>query len=148
MTSLGSIDKRASCHSRDRHFNVFLLLFSWTCLCYFPVCKVEVWLNRVLDTMRSTVRHEMTEAVMAYEDKPREQWLFDYPAQVNRPSGTYCIYRFSWCYSCWGVFPNLVTLSNIGWIGKKNHVSVHCLCYTPPMLYIQSLQPDSVECTK
>uniref|UniRef100_A0A7N6B4D8 Dynein heavy chain 9, axonemal n=1 Tax=Anabas testudineus TaxID=64144 RepID=A0A7N6B4D8_ANATE len=44
--------------------------------------QVEVWLNRVLDTMRSTVRHEMTEAVMAYEDKPREQWLFDYPAQI------------------------------------------------------------------
>nr|XP_029540762.1 LOW QUALITY PROTEIN: dynein heavy chain 9, axonemal [Oncorhynchus nerka] len=44
--------------------------------------QVEMWLNRVLETMRSTVRHEMTEAVMAYEDKPREQWLFDYPAQV------------------------------------------------------------------
>uniref|UniRef100_A0A7N8YQ50 Dynein, axonemal, heavy chain 9 n=1 Tax=Mastacembelus armatus TaxID=205130 RepID=A0A7N8YQ50_9TELE len=44
--------------------------------------QVEVWLNRVLGTMRSTVRHEMTEGVMAYEDKPREQWLFDYPAQV------------------------------------------------------------------
>ncbi|XP_036372722.1 dynein heavy chain 9, axonemal [Megalops cyprinoides] len=44
--------------------------------------QVEVWLNRVLDTMRSTVRHEMTEAVTAYEEKPREQWLFDYPAQV------------------------------------------------------------------
>lgn len=44
--------------------------------------QVEMWLNRVLETMRSTVRHEMTEAVMGYEDKPREQWLFDYPAQV------------------------------------------------------------------
>lgn len=44
--------------------------------------KVETWLNRLLDTMRSTVRHEMMEAVGAYEDKPREQWLFDYPAQV------------------------------------------------------------------
>ncbi|XP_041078235.1 dynein heavy chain 9, axonemal-like [Polyodon spathula] len=44
--------------------------------------QVETWLNRVLDTMRSTVRHEMTEAVVAYEEKPREQWLFDYPAQV------------------------------------------------------------------
>uniref|UniRef100_A0A8C4ZK88 Uncharacterized protein n=1 Tax=Gadus morhua TaxID=8049 RepID=A0A8C4ZK88_GADMO len=43
---------------------------------------VEAWLNRVLESMRSTVRHEMTEAVAAYEDKPREQWLFDYPAQV------------------------------------------------------------------
>ncbi|KAM9837728.1 LOW QUALITY PROTEIN: dynein axonemal heavy chain 9 [Aulostomus maculatus] len=44
--------------------------------------QVEVWLNRVLDAMRATVRHEMTEAVSAYEEKPREQWLFDYPAQV------------------------------------------------------------------
>uniref|UniRef100_A0A672T1I3 Dynein axonemal heavy chain 17 n=1 Tax=Sinocyclocheilus grahami TaxID=75366 RepID=A0A672T1I3_SINGR len=44
--------------------------------------QVEVWLNRVLDSMRATVRHEMTEAVAAYEEKPREQWLFDYPAQV------------------------------------------------------------------
>ncbi|ETE67846.1 Dynein heavy chain 9, axonemal, partial [Ophiophagus hannah] len=44
--------------------------------------QVECWLNRVLDCMRATVRHEMTEAVMAYEEKAREQWLFDYPAQV------------------------------------------------------------------
>lgn len=51
--------------------------------------KVEVWLNRVLDSMRSTVRHEMTEGVMAYEDKPRDQWLFDYPAQVNTLSGVF-----------------------------------------------------------
>uniref|UniRef100_A0ABM5FM48 Dynein axonemal heavy chain 9 isoform X2 n=1 Tax=Pogona vitticeps TaxID=103695 RepID=A0ABM5FM48_9SAUR len=44
--------------------------------------QVENWLNRVLDHMRATVRHEMTEAVTAYEEKAREQWLFDYPAQV------------------------------------------------------------------
>ncbi|XP_053720928.1 dynein heavy chain 9, axonemal [Synchiropus splendidus] len=44
--------------------------------------QVEAWLNRVMDRMRATVRHEMTDAVVAYEDKPREQWLFDYPAQV------------------------------------------------------------------
>ncbi|XP_054702769.1 dynein axonemal heavy chain 9 isoform X1 [Grus americana] len=44
--------------------------------------QVEVWLNHVLDSMRATVRDEMTEAVMAYEEKPREQWLLDYPAQV------------------------------------------------------------------
>ncbi|XP_074463654.1 dynein axonemal heavy chain 9 isoform X3 [Larus michahellis] len=44
--------------------------------------QVEIWLNHVLDSMRATVRDEMTEAVMAYEEKPREQWLFDYPAQV------------------------------------------------------------------
>lgn len=52
-------------------------------LCVCVCVQVEVWLNRLLDTMRSTVRHEMTEAVTAYEEKPREQWLFDYPAQVN-----------------------------------------------------------------
>uniref|UniRef100_A0A8C3IZN2 DYH9 protein n=1 Tax=Chrysemys picta bellii TaxID=8478 RepID=A0A8C3IZN2_CHRPI len=44
--------------------------------------QVEIWLNHVLDSMRATVRHEMTEGVTAYEEKPREQWLFDYPAQV------------------------------------------------------------------
>ncbi|MGH0134202.1 UNVERIFIED_CONTAM: hypothetical protein FKN15_057144 [Acipenser sinensis] len=44
--------------------------------------QVETWLNRVLDTIRLTVHHEMTEAVVAYEEKPREQWLFDYLAQV------------------------------------------------------------------
>ncbi|KFQ80440.1 Dynein heavy chain 9, axonemal, partial [Phaethon lepturus] len=44
--------------------------------------QVEIWLNHVLDSMRATMRDEMTEAVMAYEEKPREQWLFDYPAQV------------------------------------------------------------------
>ncbi|NXL65574.1 DYH9 protein, partial [Chordeiles acutipennis] len=44
--------------------------------------QVEVWLNHVLESMRAAVRDEMTEAVVAYEEKPREQWLFDYPAQV------------------------------------------------------------------
>ena len=44
--------------------------------------QVEVWLNRVMESMRSTVKHELSEAVVAYEEKPRDQWLFDYPAQV------------------------------------------------------------------
>jgi dynein heavy chain len=44
--------------------------------------QVEVWLNRLLDTMRDTIRHEMTEAVVAYEEKARDQWIFDFPAQV------------------------------------------------------------------
>lgn len=51
----------------------------------FSMCfdfKVEIWLNHVLAHMKATVRHEMTEGVTAYEEKPREQWLFDYPAQV------------------------------------------------------------------
>nr|XP_021499024.1 dynein heavy chain 9, axonemal [Meriones unguiculatus] len=53
--------------------------FSEPCDCSGPV---EIWLNHVLRHMKATVRHEMTEAVTAYEEKPREQWLFDYPAQV------------------------------------------------------------------
>ncbi|XP_052612854.1 LOW QUALITY PROTEIN: dynein axonemal heavy chain 9 [Peromyscus californicus insignis] len=44
--------------------------------------QVEIWLNHVLRHMKATVRHEMMEGVTAYEEKPREQWLFDYPAQV------------------------------------------------------------------
>ena len=41
-----------------------------------------MWLNKLLDSMQSTIRHEMTEAVISYEDKPRDQWLFEPPAQV------------------------------------------------------------------
>ncbi|XP_069702004.1 dynein beta chain, ciliary-like [Periplaneta americana] len=45
--------------------------------------KVEVWLNRLTDTMRQTMRHYFGEAVVSYEDNPREKWIFDYPAQVS-----------------------------------------------------------------
>lgn len=44
--------------------------------------QAECWLGALESTMRSTVQKEIQEAVAAYEDKPREQWLFDYPAQV------------------------------------------------------------------
>ncbi|NXY12732.1 DYH17 protein, partial [Atrichornis clamosus] len=44
--------------------------------------QVEVWLNRVLECMRSTLRHLIPQALGTYESKPREQWVFDYPAQV------------------------------------------------------------------
>ncbi|XP_059524579.1 dynein axonemal heavy chain 9 [Myotis daubentonii] len=53
--------------------------FSEPCSCSG---QVETWLNHVLVHMKATVRHEMTDGVTAYEEKPREQWLFDYPAQV------------------------------------------------------------------
>jgi hypothetical protein len=33
--------------------------------------------------MRNTIRQYLGEAVNSYEDKPREQWLFDFPAQVS-----------------------------------------------------------------
>ena len=57
-----------------------LVDFDRDCLCEG---QVEVWLNRLMDTMRSTIRHYMTDAVAMYEEKPRDQWLFDYPAQVS-----------------------------------------------------------------
>ncbi|NXX48555.1 DYH17 protein, partial [Tricholaema leucomelas] len=44
--------------------------------------QVEVWLTRVLERMRSTLRHLIPEALLTYEEKPREQWVFDYPAQI------------------------------------------------------------------
>ncbi|XP_041102237.1 dynein heavy chain 11, axonemal-like [Polyodon spathula] len=53
--------------------------FNATCNC---TGQVETWLNCLEETMCQTVRHHITEAVGAYEEKPREQWLFDYPAQV------------------------------------------------------------------
>ena len=52
-------------------------------ICQCSAFQVEMWLNKVLDTMRSTIRHELSEAVVSYEEKPRDQWLFDFPAQVS-----------------------------------------------------------------
>ncbi|OQV20869.1 Dynein beta chain, ciliary [Hypsibius exemplaris] len=45
--------------------------------------QVENWLTNVLNAMRSTMQLSMKDAVAAYEDKPREQWIFDYPAQIS-----------------------------------------------------------------
>lgn len=49
---------------------------------FFSLPQAECWLGRLELAMRSTVRQEISEAVAAYEDKPRDQWLLDYPAQV------------------------------------------------------------------
>jgi hypothetical protein len=62
---------------------------TWPCVVSVtPHPQVEVWLNRVLDRMCATLRHEIPEAVVTYEEKPREQWIFDYPAQVRGSPGT------------------------------------------------------------
>ncbi|CBY35491.1 unnamed protein product [Oikopleura dioica] len=45
--------------------------------------QVEVWLNRIMESMRSTIRALLSEAVVTYEEKAREKWLFDYAAQVS-----------------------------------------------------------------
>ncbi|XP_030760043.1 dynein beta chain, ciliary-like isoform X2 [Sitophilus oryzae] len=43
--------------------------------------KVEMWLNRVIDVMRATLLKLFAEAVITYDEKPREVWIYDYPAQ-------------------------------------------------------------------
>ncbi|XP_045488493.1 dynein beta chain, ciliary [Pieris rapae] len=54
--------------------------FHGSCDCSGPV---EIWLNRLQDIMRSSIRQYFSEAIVSYEEKPREQWLFDYMAQVS-----------------------------------------------------------------
>ncbi|KAI9004406.1 dynein heavy chain [Hyaloraphidium curvatum] len=44
--------------------------------------QVETWLNKLVECMRTTLRHMLSDAVTTYQEKPREQWLFDYPAQI------------------------------------------------------------------
>jgi hypothetical protein len=34
--------------------------------------------------MRETVRYCLAEAINAYEEKPREHWVQDYPAQIGK----------------------------------------------------------------
>lgn len=48
------------------------------CTCTGPV---EVWLNRLEDSMKATVRHYFDAGVKTYDDKPRDQWILEYPAQ-------------------------------------------------------------------
>ncbi|XP_061675536.1 dynein axonemal heavy chain 11 isoform X2 [Syngnathoides biaculeatus] len=43
---------------------------------------VEVWLACLEDSMRESVRWHLSEAVSVYEERPREQWILDFPAQV------------------------------------------------------------------
>jgi dynein heavy chain len=53
--------------------------FHANCDCVGPV---ESWLNKLVDTMKKTLKSLLADAVVTYEEKPREQWIFDYPAQV------------------------------------------------------------------
>lgn len=42
--------------------------------------------------MRSSILHYFAEGALSYEEKPRDQWLFDYPAQVSL-----CGTQIWWC---------------------------------------------------
>ena len=46
------------------------------------VGQVESWLSLLLDNMQETIRREFVEAVVTYEEMPRDQWIFKPPAQV------------------------------------------------------------------
>lgn len=53
------------------------------CTTTFPFSsKVESWLLQLEQTMKETVRQAIAEAIAAYEEKPRELWILDFPAQV------------------------------------------------------------------
>lgn len=43
---------------------------------------MEVWLNRVTEVMRRTLRLYFASGVLAYDEMPRDQFLFAFPAQV------------------------------------------------------------------
>ncbi|XP_069552287.1 dynein axonemal heavy chain 11 [Brachyistius frenatus] len=62
-------------YSKEREY----VLFQTECCCYGPV---EAWLTCLEESMKESVRGHLFEAVYEYEDRPREQWIFDFPAQV------------------------------------------------------------------
>ncbi|CAH1732929.1 unnamed protein product [Aphis gossypii] len=66
----------AGMHAKDGEY----VKFNENCDCSGPV---EKWLNKIQSMMRETIRHNFLESTLSYEEKPREQWLFDYPAQVS-----------------------------------------------------------------
>lgn len=53
--------------------------------------RVEGWLNKVTQVMRSTLHALFAKSVEVYDEKPREMWVFDWPAQV-----ALCITQIYW----------------------------------------------------
>lgn len=78
----GQVAEKRGALTFNRHFSVKgQSLLSWF-IAFIILFQAEGWLSALESTMRRTVRKDIQEAVAAYEDKPRDQWLFDYPAQV------------------------------------------------------------------
>ncbi|XP_078083834.1 dynein axonemal heavy chain 11 [Mustelus asterias] len=71
----GDTCKAVGMYSREGEY----VQLSSSCYCEG---QAECWLRNLEETMRTTVQQEIMEAVAAYEEKSRDQWLFDYPAQV------------------------------------------------------------------
>ncbi|KAH8382612.1 hypothetical protein KR009_004377 [Drosophila setifemur] len=59
----------------------------------FIVCggRVELWLRAIIQQMRSTLHELFRRALRAFGGKPRELWLYDWPAQV-----ALCCSQISW----------------------------------------------------
>ncbi|KAF4019994.1 hypothetical protein G4228_011768 [Cervus hanglu yarkandensis] len=70
-----SAHRAVGMYSKDEEY----VPFPAECEC---IGHVETWLLKLERTMQETVRHSITEAIAVYEDKPRELWIFDFPAQV------------------------------------------------------------------
>ncbi|XP_037532275.1 dynein heavy chain 11, axonemal [Nematolebias whitei] len=62
-------------YSKEREF----VPFQTECCCYGPV---ETWLACLEESMKESIRSHVFEAVSVYEDRPREQWILEFPAQV------------------------------------------------------------------
>ena len=45
------------------------------------VRTLQVWLQRVVDSMRAALLAEYRAAIPAYDERPRMRWVFDYSAQ-------------------------------------------------------------------
>lgn len=63
-------------------FCFFLFFFTGITDCKMTLRQVEVWLTHLEETMKECVRGHLSDAVRAHEDRPREQWILDFPAQV------------------------------------------------------------------
>ncbi|XP_068082615.1 dynein beta chain, ciliary-like [Anabrus simplex] len=73
--------------------------FNEDCECSGPV---ELWLNSLQTTMQNTLLHYISKATESYTKKARDEWLFDYPAQVSL-----CGSQIWWCIEVNGAFLRL-----------------------------------------
>lgn len=64
--------------------------------------QVEIWLNRVTKSMRTTLHSSFHASVRAYEEKSRDEWIFDWPAQP-----ALCVTQIWWSSETYAAFKRL-----------------------------------------
>ncbi|XP_008430693.1 dynein heavy chain 11, axonemal isoform X2 [Poecilia reticulata] len=62
-------------YSKEREY----VQFQTDCFCNG---RVEEWLTRLEESMRNCIKVHLSEAVSVYEDRSREQWILEFPAQI------------------------------------------------------------------